>query len=78
MWRIFREFHEDDTVWQLQVQRYTCGFLGITLGFSSVWNIANGYEWGKELIVMIVIAILGIIAFFAFSRLIKERKQDGA
>jgi len=75
MWRILQRIHKNDKASELQGLRFMYGSMGIALGFSTGWHIVNNSEWDIQFIVMAFLSILGIVAFFGYSKLIKERKS---
>ena len=51
------------------------GFVGVGLTYAFIWNISNGRELEKEMIVTGLVGIIGIIVFFAYMAVIKELKS---
>jgi sugar phosphate permease len=75
MWRLLEKTHKDDkagTVWALC---FMWGFLGVIINLLTISQFADGSEWKKENIVVALFGILSVVVFFAYLRLIKERKS---
>lgn len=79
MWRRLKNFvkktHEGKTFWHLWWMGIMWGFVGVGLTYAFIWNISNGRELEKEMIVTGLVGIIGIIVFFAYMAVIKELKS---
>lgn len=73
MWERFKQFHANDNPRELQYLRLLYGLMGAALGFFTILGVTNGAEASLQFIVMALLAIVGVVAAVAYTKLLRER-----